>query len=484
MNIFIIYPTQLFDVNIHLAKMDAIFLLEEPFYFTSKKFHKQKLIFHRASMKYYYDRLNEKYKNVKYLEYNEINYKELFKNNIHLFDPVDKPIIELLHSFKANKELIIYDTPSFIETIEELTEYRNKNTNKKNYYHDKSFYRWQRKKLNLLITNNQPDGGDWSYDKENRNRFDSKYKEPEIITYNNKYIEEAKKYVKKHFKNNFGLISDFYYPITHDETLEHLRKFIEIKLDTFGKYEDGISKNVVFGSHSVLSPMLNIGLITPDIIIKEILKYYNNNPTKEKLITVEAFIRQLIGWRSYVRFIYHFHGNDMKKEHLFKSNKNKLPQTWYTHSTKIDIIDDMILKVEKYAYLHHIERLMIIGNFALISQIDPDDVYDWFMICFIDAYEWVMIPNVYGMSQYSLISISVMTKPYLSSSNYVKKMSDYKKNKWFDIWDALYWNFVYTNKDILKKIYGTAFQVKLLEKMDKNKIDNFKQIANDFYQKK
>jgi len=484
MNIFIIYPTQLFDVNIHLDKMDAIYLLEEPFYFTSKKFHKQKLIFHRASMKCYYDKLKKKYKNVKYLEYNEINYKELFKNNIHLFDPIDKPLISLLHTFKKNKELIFYDTPSFIETIEELTEYRNKNTNKKNYYHDKSFYRWQRKKLNLLITNNQPEGGEWSYDKENRNPFDTSYKEPEIITYNNKYIEEANKYIEKHFKNNFGLISDFYYPITHDETLDHLRKFIQIKLDTFGKYEDGISKKVIFGSHSVLSPMLNIGLITPDVIIKEVLKYYKNNPTKEKLITVEAFIRQLIGWRSYVRFIYHFHGNDMKKENLFKFNENKLPDSWYTHSTNIDIIDDMILKVEKYAYLHHIERLMIIGNFALISQINPDDIYDWFMICFIDAYEWVMVPNVYGMSQYSLISISMMTKPYLSSSNYVKKMSDYKKKKWFDIWDALYWNFIYTNKDILKKIYGTAFQVKLLEKMDKNKIDNYKQIANDFYQKK
>jgi len=126
-------------------------------------------------------------------------------------------------------------------------------------------------------------------------------------------LDEAKKYVEKHFKNNFGIIEDFYYPITHEETLKHLRKFIETKLDTFGKYQDGISKKVVFGSHSVLSPMLNIGLITPDIIIKEVIKYYENNPSKEQLITVEAFIRQLIGWRSYVRFIYHFHGDDMKK---------------------------------------------------------------------------------------------------------------------------------------------------------------------------
>jgi len=170
----------------------------------------------------------------------------------------------------------------------------------------------------------------------------------------------------------------------------------------------------------------------------------------------------------------------MISDNLFKSNKKKLPSSWYSQTTNIDIIDDMIYKVKKYAYLHHIERLMIMGNFAFICQIKPSDIYDWFMICFIDAYEWVMIPNVYGMSQYSLTSISMMTKPYLSSSNYIKKMSDYKKEGWFPIWDALYWNFIYTNKDTLKKIYGTAFQVKLIEKMDKKKLEDYQKIAKQY----
>jgi deoxyribodipyrimidine photolyase-related protein len=483
MNAFIIFPTQLFADNKYIIKMDEIYIVEEPFYFTSKKFHKQKLIFHRASMKYYYDMLKTKYKNKKinYIEYDKINYNNIFKNNVHLFDPIDKPITKLLTSYKKTKDLIIYDTPSFIETINELTEYRNTNTNKKNYYHDKSFYRWQRKKLNILINNNKPIGGEWSYDKENRKPYDIKYEEPKIKTYNNKYIEEAIDYVNKNFKNNFGLIDkDFYYPITHYETLEHLKNFIHIKLDTFGKFEDGISKKVIYGSHSVLSPMLNIGLITPDVIIKEIMKAYYLNPTKEKLINVEAFIRQLIGWRSYMRFIYHFHGSNIINENLFKLNKNKLPKSWYTHTTNIGIIDDMIKKVEKYAYLHHIERLMIMGNFALLSQIKPRDIYDWFMICFIDAYEWVMVPNVYGMSQYSLTSISMMSRPYISSSNYINKMSDYKKESWFNNWDSLYWNFIYNNKEILKKIYGVSFQVRILEKMNKQKLAKYIMIAKKY----
>ena len=329
-NCFLIYPTQLFKNNSHFDKMDAIYLIEEPFYFTSKKFHKQKLIFHRASMKCYYDKLKSKYKNVHYLEFNKINYKEIFKSNVHIFDPIDKPIINFLISHKpSNKDLFVYDSPAFIETVDELTEYRNKFTNKKNYYHDKSFYRWQRKKLNLLMNADKPDGGELSYDKANRNSYDSKYKEPEIKTYNNKYIKEAEAYINKHFKDNFGLVGDFYYPISHEETLEHLKRFIDERLETFGKYEDGISKKVVFGSHSVLSPMLNIGLITPETIIDYIMKYYKSNLSKETLINVEAFIRQLIGWRSYMRFIYHFHGDSMISDNLFKSNKNKLPSSWY-----------------------------------------------------------------------------------------------------------------------------------------------------------
>jgi deoxyribodipyrimidine photolyase-related protein len=181
-----------------------------------------------------------------------------------------------------------------------------------------------------------------------------------------------------------------------------------------------------------------------------------------------------------MRFIYHFHGSNIINENLFKLNKNKLPKSWYNHTTNIGIIDDMIEKVEKYAYLHHIERLMIMGNFALLSQIKPRDIYDWFMICFIDAYEWVMVPNVYGMSQYSITSISMMSRPYISSSNYINKMSDYKKESWFNNWDSLYWNFIYNNKEILKKIYGVSFQVRILEKMNKQKLAKYIMIAKKY----
>lgn len=476
MKTFIIFPTQLFEDNPYLKDMDVIYLLEDPFYFTDKPFHKQKLIFHRASMKYYYNFIQKKYKNVKYVTFDKINYKAIFSNasEIHVYDPIDKPVIKKLKT----KKLIIHDTPAFLETRQDLENYRNNYTNKKKYYHDNSFYKWQRRRLNILMDkDNKPMMNKWSFDRENRNPYDKNYKEIKITTYENEYIIEAKKYVNKHFSNNFGSMDEFYYPITHEETRKHLKIFIKKKLETFGKYQDGISNTVVFGSHSVLSPMLNIGLTTPKQVINEVIKYYKNN--KDNIGTVEAFIRQVIGWRSYVRFMYHYHGEDMLKMNYLK-HKHKLDETWYLGNTKIGIIDDMIIKVHKYAYLHHIERLMVMGNFGLLNQIEPFELYDWFMICFIDSFEWVMVPNVFGMSQFALkeTEVSMMTRPYISSSNYIRKMSNYRNSDWFEIWDSLYWNFINKHKNILSKIYSTAVQVKLLAKMTKNKLNNYLHIAN------
>jgi len=472
MKIFLILPTQLFETNNYLKEMDRIIMIED--FLTNQ--HKQKLVLHRASMKYYYNKLKTKYKNkkIEYIDYNKINYSKLLsgENEIYMFDPIDNPIIEKLSKFK----ITILDTPAFIETRKDLEEYRNKFTNKKNYYHDRSFYRWMRKKLNLLIDpKGNPVGDKWSFDKENRNPFDKNYKEDKIKTYSNDYLKEAKEYVNKNFKNNFGNIDKFYYPISYEETMEHLKEFIMKKFETFGKYQDAISKKVVFGSHSVLSPMLNIGLITPAIIINEVMNYYHHNP--KNLVSVEAFIRQLIGWRSYTRFIYIYHGKEMMKMN-YLNHKYKLPKSWYNGSNdnnnnEITIINDMIEKAREYGYLHHIERLMVMGNFALLLQTDPNDIYEWFMICFVDAYEWVMVPNVYGMSQYSLTTMSMMTRPYISSSNYIKKMSDYKNEKWFNLWDALYWYFLMTHKETLNKIYALKAQINLIKRMDKEKIDNY-----------
>ena len=479
MNIFIIFPIHLFE-NIDLIKNlkpDLIYLIEHPIFFNKYPFHKIKLSYHRATMKFYYDYLSKFFK-VKYIDCNDVNLKKLFlKNiNINLYDPINHDLLDEILSYKNT--INVYNNPNFLESVEDLYEYRELNTNKVNYYHDASFYKWQRKRLNILIDKDgKPLFNSWSFDNENRKPFDKEYSKPKIDFYTNKYWLEANKYVEKNWLSNFGTLDyQCLFPLTFEQNKKHLKNFIKFKLKTFGKYEDAVSDKILFGSHSLLSTSLNVGLIEPQYIIDEIMKFFNKQKDKKKYIaSVEGFIRQIIGWRSFTRFLYQFHGRDMIKMNLL-NHKNKLPKSWLKTelTTGFTFIDDLIKKTEKYAYLHHIERLMYMGNLALITQIKPLEIYKWFMICFADSYEWVMVSNVMGMSQFSLKKISMMTRPYFSSSAYIKRMSDLKSSniiinkieyKWEDVWNALYYNFIYKHKDLLKKIYAIAMQVRNWEKL-------------------
>ena len=481
-----IYPNQLFYNNILLEQSNYVYIIEEPIFFTKFKFHKLKLIFHRASMKAYYDFIILKYphlqNNVSYIDYNNVNYDNIYKqdyNNIILYNPCDYKLNEKLKKYNIN----YFDTPCFIETIDELTTFRENYTNKKTYHHD-TFYKWQRIRLKILIdNNNKPLYGKWSFDRDNRKKFDKDYQIPsEPIPIKNKYIDEAIIYVNNHFSNNFGIISDdnFIYPIDHISAKLLFKDFINNKLVTFGKYEDASSNDIKFGSHSLISILLNVGLLTPDYVINKTLDYFKKFDDKNKIInSIEGFIRQVIGWRSYMHFIYVFHGQEMFNMNKF-NHLHKLDKRWYTGNIGILPIDNLIEKVNKYAYLHHIERLMYMGNFGLLCKINPKDIYKWFMICFIDSFEWVMVGNVFGMSQYSLENISIMSKPYFSSSNYILKMSNYKKDKWCIIWDALYYNFINSNINIFKNIYSIAPSIKYWNKKTKQQRDEILQIANTF----
>jgi deoxyribodipyrimidine photolyase-related protein len=495
-NIFIILPNQLFyDINF-LKICNIIYLIEEPIFFTKYKFHKMKIILHRASMKCYYDYLINNHIKVKYIEYDKINYDKIFNNNIiHIYDPIDNNILTKFNKLakKYNIYLNIYDNLLFIETNKDLDEYYNSLKSHSRYLHD-HFYRWNRFRLNILIKDNKPLYDKLSFDKENRKPFDKNYiqpKEPKIN--NNKYVIEAIKYVELNFSNNFGNIENFIYPISFKEAKLLFKDFLKNKLITFGKYQDAIDSNINFGSHSLLSSSINIGILDIRYIINKTLELFNKQTeiNKKKIIpSVEAFIRQIIGWRSYNRFIYKYHGETMYEENNLK-HYNKLTNHWYTAKTNIIPIDNLIIKVNKYAYLHHIERLMLIGNFALLCLINPKEIYKWFMICFIDSYEWVMIPNVMGMSQYSTKKIIMMTRPYFSSANYILNMSNYKANTdkliilnksyyWNEIWNALYYNFINKHYKLLSKIYATSRNVYHWNNKSINEKKNIIKLANKY----
>jgi len=383
--------------------------------------------------------------------------------------------MKVIKKYKAK----ILNTPYFINSyIDNNTDIINKLSSIR---HD-VFYKYQRIKLKVMINKKeQPDGGIWSFDHSNRESFGKIDKiNNEIIIFRNRddKIKKAILYVNKHFSNNYGtnLLEDFIYPINTLEAKKWLDHFIKYKINNFGKYEDAISSDIKFGYHSLLSAVNNIGLITSFDIIDKV------KDLKIPLNSKEGFIRQIIGWREYSYLIYDKFSNYLIKNTYIKLNKKNVPLKFWNGETKIPIIDDIISKINKYAYSHHIERLMCVGIFLMFIGVKPLEINNWFQTMYIDAYDVFMVPNVYGMLLYGALPVKnepqqsrkisntkyMMTKPYLCSSNYLIKMSNYKKSEisidnksyyWTDIYDSLYYNHVNNYQDLFKKNYSTATAV-------------------------
>jgi len=342
------------------------------------------------------------------------------------------------------------------------------------------FYIAQRKRLKILVEGDKPIGGKWSFDPENRKKIPKSVKVPKRPSFKpNPYTEESKKFVEKHFPENPGSTDEFVYPVTHEESERWLKTFLREKLNYFGNYQDAILKEEPFLFHSVLTPMLNIGLLTPDQIIKETLAYAEENSVS--LNSLEGFIRQIIGWREFIRGVYLLKGEEERTANFFQ-HKRKLPDSFYTGTTGLDPVDTVIHRLKKYAYAHHIERLMVLGNIMLLCEIDPDEVYRWFMELFIDAYDWVMGPNVYGMSQHADGGL-ITTKPYISSSNYIRKMSDFSEGKWCRIWDGLYWRFIYQHRDFFNKNPRMKVMINQIDRMGRERMKQHLAIANRFLER-
>ena len=255
-----------------------------------------------------------------------------------------------------------------------------------------------------------------------------------------------------------------------------MNDFIETRFDKFGIYEDAIVANEQALHHSVLSSSLNIGLLTPkQVVDKVILKA---NAYKIPVNSLEGFIRQIIGWREFIRVVYEREGRKQRTKNYWNFTR-KIPASFWKGTTGIEPVDTVIKKVLQSAYTHHIERLMVLGNFMLLCEFDPDEVYKWFMEFFIDAYDWVMVSNVYGMSQFADGGI-MSTKPYISSSNYLIKMSDFKKGEWQQTWDALFWRFMHVHRDFFESNPRIGMLLKTFDKMDKEKRINYLNTAQDF----
>ncbi len=478
----IIFPHQLFKYHPALPKGRDYFLVEEQLFFSgapsSLRFHKKKLMLHRASMQAYQRRLESQGYHVHYVDFRNDLFQALRQKKIEEIwysDPADKILESRLKrdAKKSNIKFHRLPTPGFL-TPEDWLLHFFKGTQHFSMTH---FYIAQRKRLKVLIEGDQPIGGKWSFDPENRKKIPKTLnvpKQPPIKP--NPITEEAAEYVETYFPKNPGSTDEFVYPVTHEASERWLKNFLEEKLKFFGDYQDGMVRDQPFLFHSVLTPMLNIGLLTPDQVVKETLAHAEENSIP--LNSLEGFIRQIIGWREFMRAVYLLRGEEERTTNFFQ-HRRKLPKSFYTGSTGLDPVDTVIHRLIQYAYAHHIERLMILGNIMLLCEIDPDEVYCWFMELFIDAYDWVMVPNVYGMSQHADGGL-MTTKPYISSSNYIRKMSDFPEGEWCKLWDGLYWRFIYHHRDFFKKNPRMKVMINQIDRMGRGRMKQHLAVANSF----
>lgn len=371
--------------------------------------------------------------------------------NCCLFDPIDH---ELDKKYKMPK----LESPMFIATKTQILEEFDILTHA-------SFYKWQRKRLNILMKNGKPVGGKWFFDTENRENLPKKIKIPDNP--HSIDLPEARSYIKKKFGKTGGKII---FPVSRQGAISWLKRFVEQRFSKFGKYEDASRDDSILVFHSGLSPMLNIGLITDEDVLKEVIA------AAVPIASKEGFLRQLLGWRNYMYAQYVINGKKLPKMNFF-NHRQRFRKKWWV-SFGIEPIDILIAKIKEYGYIHHIERLMHLGAFLFMMRIDPRDVYRLFMEWTIDAYEWVMVPNIYGMSQFADGGI-VMKRPYFSSSAYLLKMSNLKKGPWCEIWDAAFWNFIKDNGEFFKKTYFARL-VKMYIQMPASKKKSLDRIFHHF----
>ena len=435
-------------------------------------------------MKKYESFLKSKNVDVEYVDsHEEISDIRLFLDkmesikSINIYDPEDnwleKRIIK--GCSKNNIKVNVYENQLFITKKIELDSFFR--ADKKKFFQT-SFYKSQRLKFNILMEDGKPEGGKWTYDDMNREKY-PKDKIPPNINYmvaNDDY-ESAKCYIEKNFNLNPGKLNkDKIYPYDFSSADSWFEAFLIERYDEFGPYEDAVVKEKSVLNHSVLSPIINSGLLNPKLIMEKSVKFYNDNDIR--LNSCEGFIRQIIGWREFIRGVYIAKGSEERTKN-FWGFKRKIPKSFYDGTTGIEPLDDTIKKINNSAYANHIERLMIIGNFMLLCEFDPDDVYKWFMELFIDSYDWVMVPNVYGMSQFADGGL-MSTKPYISGSSYVLKMSNYKKGEWCPIWDSLFWNFINNQRDFFITNPRMRMLVSTYDKMNPEKKETINVTSNNF----
>ncbi len=374
------------------------------------------------------------------------------------------------------------DTEHFFTTRDELSLFfRGKKT-----LLMESFYRHMRKKHNVLMNGTEPLGGKWNYDTANRKKWKNETLIPPPVLFE-KNVTALLEEIKAAGIETFGKIKEdtFSYPINRNEALRQLDYFCNKLLPHFGDYQDAMDDRQPFLYHSLLSFALNIKLISPSEVIQRAVRAYQQSDSEIEITQIEGFVRQILGWREYMRGVYWKEMPGFALSNTLR-NLNTLPDFYWTGNTKMNCLHHAVKSSLDHAYAHHIQRLMILGNFALLTMVSPDEVDSWFLGVYIDAIEWVQLPNTRGMSQWADGGL-VATKPYVSAAAYIQKMSNYCDNCRYNPkertgdracpFNSLYWNFLDEKKTYFSSNPRMSMMLALLDKMDETNLKEIKKRA-------
>ena len=476
----LIFPHQLFAEHPGLTQQpDRVVLIEDPLFFGDRqypmRFHKQKLWLHRASMHRYAKRLSDEGESVDYIPYRagepvtKATLATLAGDGVERLvcaDPADFILKKRVNAYAAELGMSLdwLESPLFLNSESQNHAWR---TGQKRWFMAE-YYKAQRQRLNVLMEGDGPAGGKWSFDEDNRKKVPKARLGdiPQLPVRSPDQIErETRDSILQDFPDHHGKLDQIIWPTSHAGAAEWLQAFLSERFASFGPYEDAIIEGEALLWHSALTPMLNIGLITPHQILGAVEDHLRTHDVP--LNSAEGFIRQVIGWREFMRATYVDIGVSMRTTNHWGHNRS-IPQRFWTGGTGIAPIDDAIQRILETGYCHHIERLMVLGGFMFLCEFEPDQIYRWFMEMFVDSYDWVMVPNVYAMSQ-NADGGQITTKPYFSGSAYIRKMSHYPKAPWCDVWDGLYWRWIWTHADALQKNPRWAMMVSMIRKMDSEK---------------
>lgn len=460
-----IWGSQL-TVNNHSALTAApeapVILIEAQDICRRRPYHKQKLAFILSAMRSYADELRQAGRTVWYVPLQDCekwqdSLRDICAKNsvdqIVVMRQNDRPPQQRLEQWCKQQAISLSTTPNtmFLTSAADFEDWANQ---AKGRLQMEQFYRWQRRRLNILMEGDKPAGGKWNYDAENRKPLPAKLQVPATLPAElTDHTKDTCRLVEEYFADNPGSLERFWLPTTRSQARQWLDSFIQQKLPAFGDYEDAMRQGEPFLFHSGISALLNIGLIHPSEAIEAAVV------AKAPLAATEGFVRQIIGWREFMFGLYHHKEVGWKNSNYFSHTKS-LPNWWWRLAGAPEPpLQDVLARVNTFGYAHHIERLMVCGNYMLLAGYEPTQVYEWFMCMFVDSYEWVMVPNVIGMSQYAdggLDKGGFATKPYISGSNYLQTMG-----KWWpnandakqSAWAGMYWQFLDKQRPKLEANY-------------------------------